>query len=573
MPGELQLYKVQQPTDRMFSWADVIIIAFLVALLFLGLQLAYWTPKALQAANISLAYQNLPWYAALSTIRMALAYVLSLLFSFIYGRVAAFNKRAGSALIPLLDVLQSIPILSFLPVFLLSLTAILPRTLAIELASIGLIFTSMAWNITYSWYQSLITLPKDLLEANAIFRLNPWFRMKKLELPFAAIGLIWNSMMSWAGGWFFLMAAESFTVGERDYRLPGLGSYLHEAANRHDWRAIILGLVTLVIVIVLLDQLVWRPLSTWSSRFKLEMVEDENLSTSWFLNVIRSARMVQWFAGKPLHASQEALDRWSRRRFSAAAEPTKSKIPAWLTATFLFSLLAGLLFAGLQAAGALVSLPAASWAQIGVGLLATFLRVLAALLIAMLWTIPAGVLIGANSRLREYLQPVVQILAAIPATALFPVILLFVAHWTGGLNLAAILLMLLGTQWYLLFNIIAGASTIPQDLKYTSRLLQLTGWQYWKTLILPALFPFFVTGAITAAGGAWNASIVAEYVSFTGKTYKVPGIGSTIAEATADGNYTLLLASTMAMILAVILINRFFWRRLFVLANERYRLE
>jgi NitT/TauT family transport system permease protein len=505
---------------------------------------------------------------------MAAAYTLSMLFTLVYGYLAAYHRRAEQILMPLLDVLQSVPILSFLPVVLLSLSAILPEKAAAELASVVLIFTSQAWNLTFAWYQSLTTIPKELREASATFRFNSWLRLKTLELPFAAISLLWNSMMSWAGGWFFLMAAEIFTVGQRDFRLPGLGAYLQEAANRGDLPAIAWGIGTLVLVIVALDQFVWRPLLAWADRFKLEMVESDNPPRSWFYDLLRDAHLTEWFSRTVWQPLSERLDIWLLRRFPAASERT----PVGASRPRAFYLLAavlglGLLYGAYRAGLMLLTVPLAQWGNIGMGVIATLLRVLTALVIALAWTVPLGVVIGTSARLATWLQPLVQIVASVPATALFPVFLLLVIGLPGGLNLAAVLLMLMGTQWYLLFNIIAGASAIPQDLKYTTDLLQLGRWGRWRTLILPALFPYIITGAITASGGAWNASIVAEYVEFGGHTLRTVGIGSLIAHATASGDYPLLLAATLTMILTVALINRLLWRRLYRLAEERYRME
>ena len=295
--------------ERRFTWGDVIVLLLLAVLLYGGVRLAFDAPAEVQGPFIRLEPHALPWYALLSVGRMAAAYALSLLFTIFYGRAAAYNPRAERILMPLLDVLQSVPILSFLPVVLLSLSAILPQAIAIELASIVLIFTSQVWNMTFGWYQSLTTIPKELREASSIFRLNTWLRFKKLELPFGMIGLIWNSMMSWAGGWFFLMAAEIFTVGERDFRLPGLGAYLHEAANQGDTRAILWGLAALILTIIALDQFVWRPLLAWSDRFKVEMVESDEPPTSWFYNVMHNSALMNtlrgWFA-----PSSERLDSW-----------------------------------------------------------------------------------------------------------------------------------------------------------------------------------------------------------------------------------------------------------------------
>lgn len=563
------------PKERMmrrFTWGDVVALLLLAVLLYGGARLAFDAPAEVQGPAIRLEPQALPWYALLSVGRMAAAYALSLLFTIFYGRAAAYNPRAERVLMPLLDVLQSVPILSFLPVVLLSLSAILPQKLAVELASIVLIFTSQAWNLTFGWYQSLTTIPKELREASDIFRLNTWLRFKKLELPFGMIGLIWNSMMSWAGGWFFLMAAEIFTVGARDFRLPGLGAYLHEAANQGDTRAILWGLAALILTIIALDQFIWRPLLAWSDRFKVEMVESEEPPTSWFYNAMHNAALVNalrgWFA--PL---AERLDSWLIRRAPMREANESAASRNWLSRLPWLALGAFLLYGGIQAGLMLWSVPLTQWGHILLGVGATLLRVMVAMVIALAWTIPAGVLIGTNLRAAAILQPVVQVTASVPATAIFPVFLLLVVNLVGGLNIAAIFLMLMGTQWYLLFNIIAGASAIPQDLKYTSALMGLSGWARWRTLVLPALFPYIVTGGITASGGAWNASIVAEYVQFGGQTLFTTGIGALIAQATASGDYPLLLAATLSMVLTVVLINRLFWRPLYRIAEDKYRME
>jgi len=545
----------------------------IAVLTYAGVRLALRAPATVEGPTISLSPSALPYYALRSVGRMAAAYLLSLLFTLVYGRVAAYNRRAEQVLMPLLDVLQSVPILSFLPVVLLSLSAILPEQVAAELASVVLIFTSQVWNMTFAWYQSLTTIPQELREASAIFRFNGWLRFKVLELPFAAISLLWNSMMSWAGGWFFLMAAEIFTVGQRDFRLPGLGAYLQEAANQGDTRAILWGVGTLVLVIVALDQLVWRPLLAWADRFKLETVEGENPPTSWFYDLLRSAHILEWLSQRVWRPLSERLDAWSVRR-AAVAEATVGKTgrPYLLYAVGLAVGL-GLAYGTIRAALMLVTVPGSQWGEIGLGVLATLLRVSASLAIALAWTIPVGVAIGTDPRVSALLQPVVQVVASVPATALFPVFLLLIVGLPGGLNLAAVVLMLMGTQWYLLFNVIAGASAIPQDLKYTSALIGLSRWERWRTLILPGLFPYIITGAITASGGAWNASIVAEHVEFGGRTLSTVGIGALIARATATGDYPLLLAATLTMVLAVVLINRTLWRRLYRLAEEKYRME
>jgi NitT/TauT family transport system permease protein len=471
-----------------------------------------------------------------------------------------------------LDVLQSVPILSFLPVAVLALTAFLPERLGVELAAIFLIFTSQAWNLTFAWYQSLITIPQELREAGAIFRLRSYLRLRFLELPFAAIQLIWNSMMSWAGGWFFLMASEMFTVGARDYRLPGLGSYLQKAAYLGDTRALAWGLVTLIFLIVLLDQLVWRPLLAWAERFKLEMVESEGKTSSWFYKVLRGSVLWSSLWQRVLGPLDQRLLAWSLRK--KALGETEGKRRSRLQFYVLTGILGGALALGVAwAAWFLLSLPASQWIPIFEGAGATMLRVILALLLSALWTIPVGVLVGLNPRAASWIQPVVQIAASIPATALFPVLVMGLVHLPGGLNLAAVLLMLTGSQWYILFNTIAGARAIPQDLKYTARLMGLSRWQRWRILYFPALFPYLVTGAITASGGAWNASIVAEHVTFGGQTLYTVGLGAIIAQATERGYYPLLFAATLTMITLVVAINRLLWRRLYRVAEERFKLE
>ena len=560
-----------------FGIGDVVIALLVIALLYIGARLAIRAPQSVSGPDISLAPSALPWYAFLSTGRMAIAYLLSLLFTLVYGYLAARNRTARLFMLPLLDVLQSVPILSFLPVVLLSFTAILPQRLAIELASIVLIVTSQAWNMTYSFYQSMTTIPTELREAGSIFRFNPWLRFKTMELPFAAIGLIWNSMMSWAGGWFFLMASEIFTVGDKDFRLPGLGSYLQTAANQNNVLAIFLGIGTLILVIVLLDQLVWRPILVWADKFKVEMATGEAAPESWFYDQLSRSWLADTFTRRVWHPLMERID-WASQRLFKSSVPEPTEIVATgrpsIAAIFIGLLvIAGIIYLGLQAVGMLTALPLSDYGHIATGVLATLLRVAIALAIAVVWTIPVGVLIGSNQHAANILQPIVQVVASIPATALFPVIVLLLIDLTGSLNLPAILLMLLGTQWYLLFNVIAGTSAIPQDLKYTTSLLQVKGWARWRTLILPALFPYLITGMITAGGGAWNASIVAEYITFGGNTYSTAGIGALIAEATARGNYALLLASTLALIITVVTINRTLWRRMYRVAEERFKME
>jgi NitT/TauT family transport system permease protein len=560
--------------SRGWSWGDAVALVTVTVLIYAGVRMAFDAPAIVRGPDISLSPQYLVLYAGLSLTRMLAAYALSLAFTLAYGYIAAYNHRAGQLMIPLLDVLQSVPILSFLPIVLLGLAAILPQAIATEIASVVLIFTSQVWNLTFAWYQSLKTIPGELREVSSVFSFDRWMRFKTLELPFAALGLIWNSMMSWAGGWFFLMAAEIFTVGQRDFRLAGIGAYLSEAARQGNFYAIGQGLAVLIAMIALLDQVIWRPLLAWSDRFKLETVGGGSELSSWFLGAWRSSRVIAPGLRRVVGAVLASLDRVIARLLASTRSDENGESPLrWPSVVAAMAGGGVLVYGTYRTAAMLLQVPGSDWETIAIGLLATGARVFAAVLIALVWTVPVGVAIGTKPRLSAWLQPVVQIAASVPATALFPVLLLGFLALPAGLNIAAIVLMLMGTQWYLLFNVIAGASAVPQDLKYTAALLRLSRWQRWRILILPALFPYIITGLITAAGGAWNASIVAEYTEFGGAARSVTGIGSTISMATAKGDYPLLLASTLSMVFLVVAVNRAVWRPLYRLAEERYRLE
>jgi NitT/TauT family transport system permease protein len=563
-------------------WIDGALILMLVGAAY-GVVVAAsrWAAPQTPNTKIDLSFTALPLYAGLSTLRMALAYLLSLAFSLVYARIAIASRSAERVMLPVLDILQSIPILSFLPGVELALVALFPHSnLGLELTAIILIFTSQAWNMAFSFHQSLLTIPKSLSEVAKIHRLNFWLRFTRLEVPFGVIALIWNSMMSWAGGWFFLMAAEQFTLGNHSFQLPGLGSYLQAAANAGDVGAIILGLLTLIAVIVLLDQLLWRPLLAWADRFKVEQTASSQAPTSAVLQALRRSALLPWLSRHWFQPAKEWLDRSMNRLLpapeGAPASPPHQRSAALLRRTLSILLLAalavGVLWA-LVAAGRLLSaLTAGDWGTIAVSAGATLLRTTAALVIGTAWTVPLGVAIGMNPRWARRMQPIVQMAASIPALALFPVLVLVFIGLPGGLNLAAVALMLLGTQWYILFNVIAGAMAIPSDLREAAAIYKLRGWRRWRTLILPAIFPYLVTGMLTATGGAWNASIVSEYVTFNNHIYSTVGLGALIASS-ATGNFALLLAATLTMSAIVVTVNRIFWRRLYLLAEQRFRLE
>ena len=533
-----------------------------------------WLGPFTPEVEISRSLLALPAYAGYSLLRITLAYVLSLAFTLVYGYVAAYNPRAERFMIPLLDVLQSIPVLSFLPGVMLAMVALFPgRQLGVEAGAILLIFTGQVWNMAFSFYASLKSIPKEMREAAKIYTFSWWQRFVQMELPFSAIGLVWNSMMSVAGGWFFLMACEMFVLGSRDFRLPGLGSYLQTAASAGDTRSILWGVATMIAVIVLLDQFVWRPVIAWAEKFKVEQVESTDAPRSWVLDLIRHSRSIAQIREKTVRPLGERLTLYfARVRASDEAERT-SPWKIWLTRLLAMVLLAGMGYGVVRVGMILSGLQKAELQEAGIGLAATFVRVNLALVIGALWTIPAGVAIGFNPRLARVAQPLAQIAASVPATALFPVVLLLLIRVGGGLGVGSIVLLLLGTQWYILFNVIAGAIAIPTDLKECCSVFRMQGIQRWKKLILPGIFPYLVTGMVTASGGAWNASIVAEYFHFKGHIYTTVGLGATISQATDAGNFDLLLAATMMMAATVVTINRLVWRRLYALAETRFRLE
>lgn len=572
-----------------FAWWVDLIVVLVVALIAYGVVAlaSRWSGPLMPSVQINLSPLALPGYAGLSTLRMAVAYVIAAVFSIVYARVAVANRHAERIMIPLLDILQSIPILSFMPGLVLGLVALFPGSnLGLEFAAVLLIFSSQAWNLAFGFHQSLVTIPNDLNEAASVYRLNFWDRFTRLELPFGIIPFIWNSMMSWAGGWFFLMASEQFTLGNKDFRLPGLGSYLRTAADAGNIPALFLGLVTLVIVVILLDQLLWRPLVAWSNRFKFEQTGAADAPSSPVLTALRRSALLHWASERMVAPVIARIDRTlhrlfdrQRRREIVKADAFKKSWRAghwgawlaWGVVLIAILVLGGLALVG--AIGLIRQIGPAEWLLIIASAAATLGRTTLALVLGVAWTVPLGVAIGLNPRLAQRVQPWVQVVASIPATALFPALLLVMLSLPGGLNLAAVALMLLGTQWYILFNVIAGAMAIPTDLREAAAVYKLSGWSYWRLLILPAIFPFLVTGMITASGGAWNASIVAEYVTFGSQTYSTLGLGALIAGAANGANYPLLLAGTLTMAAVVVTVNRLVWRRLYGLAERRYRLD
>ena len=535
---------------------------------------ARWHAPIRTAVEIDLSPLALPGYTLLSLSRGFAAYLLSLAFTLVYGTVAAHSKRAEKLMIPLLDIGQGIPVLGFLPGLVLGMVALFPTTnVGLELACIVMIFTGQVWNMTFSFYGSLRSIPSELREVASIHRFSWWRRFRTVEVSASVIGLVWNSMMSMAGGWFFLTVNEAFTLGGRDFRLPGIGSYMSVAIEKGDTRAILWAIVAMVLMILAVDQLLWRPLVVWSERFRIEEITSGSPPSSWVVTLLRKSRLV-----RRLRRS------WRKRRAAATlAPPTPPSIAAPsgkgpLVRRGLSLLLAGAALAvcgwgGWKLVALLLRVEAAAWGVLALALLATSARTAAALLLSVLWTVPVGIVLGRSPVWSRRLQPVVQTAASFPAPMLYPLVTAGLLIFHVPFGAIAAILMFLGAQWYILFNVLAGASAIPHDLEEASDVYRVEGLGRWTKLYLPSVFPFLVTGLITAAGGAWNASIVAETLLYKGETLSTFGLGSLITRATHDGDFPLLTAGVLTMSFALVLLNRTVWRRLYRLAETRFALN
>ena len=555
----------------------IFLAAFSIFYAFLAVAHYWFTPISPQS-EIDLRPRALPGYALFSVARIAISYLIALVFSIAYGYVAAYNAKAERIMIPLLDTLQSIPVLSFLPGVMLAMVALFPRRqFGIELGSILLIFSGQAWNMAFSFYSSLKSIPLEMHEVAEVYRWSRWQKLAEMELPFAAIGLVWNSMVSVATAWFYLMACEMFVLRNQDFRIPGLGSYLQTAANVADTRAIIWGLLVMIGVIVAMDQLIWRPVIAWSEKFKFEQVAGTQVPHSPVLDLLRGSRVLSLISRLFISPARERLSLFLAREWpewkGRPADRRRTNAARWVSYTIVIVVSIAIAYAAIRMTGLAASVNASELRSIFIGGGATFLRVEFTLLLAALWTVPAGVAIGSNPKLSATLQPIVQIVASVPATALFPIIILLLARVGGGLAIGSILLMLLGTQWYILFNVIAGAIALPTDLKEVCGVFQFGSWERWRKLILPGIFPYLITGFVTASGGAWNASILAEYFHLNGRTFSTTGLGAVVSGAADTGNYPVLLVATMLMALIVLAINRLVWRPLYTLASTRFKLE
>ncbi|MBC7693709.1 MAG: ABC transporter permease subunit [Methylotenera sp.] len=544
--------------------------------------------------KMDLALSALPLYGLYSLFRAMIAYSLSLSFTLIFGYLAAKNRFAEKLIVPLLDIGQSIPVLGFLPGLVLGLVAVFPKTnIGLELACIIMIFTGQVWNMTFSYISSLKAVPTQLHEMADNIGLGRVQKLLSLELPCAATGLAWNSLMSMAGGWFFLTVCEAFTLGDKNFRVPGLGSYMALAIEQNNHRAMFAGVFLMIFIIVFMDFVIWRPIIAWTARFRLSESNESLHSDIPFMSLLLKGspffqRLIDLLntvlirAGNfrikdrtstpnPLETFIAKNPRGQRRRLK--------KLIAYFNASkfFQFFIIAALIVIGFVIAGKVYQLVETlhwnDWRDIFVATSFTFMRVLAALLIASLWAIPAGIWIGLSPKLTRAFQPFIQVGASFPAPMLYPLALGIFNAMGLELSISSSFLMLLGVQWYVLFNVLAGAIGISQDLRESFRLIGLTNRTKWMKLYLPSIFPALVTGWVTAAGGAWNASIVSEYVIYQGHTLKTRGLGAMISEATNSGNFHILAACLIVMIVTVVSINRLGWSRVYQIAETRFRFE
>ena len=525
----------------------------------------------LEVSPLSLDPVHLPEYAARTTLRMLAALFLSLVFTLTYATWAAKSERAGKLLVPILDILQSVPILGFISITSVFFLSLAPgRVLGAEFAAVFAIFTSQAWNMAFSFYQSLRTVPTELAEAAESFRLSPWMRFWQLEVPFGMPALVWNMMLSMSGGWFFVVASESISVGHSAVALPGIGSYIALAIEHKNLRAIGWAIGTMLIVILLYDQLLFRPLVAWVDRFRVEQEPGERVPDSWALTMMRRSRLIS-AATLAFHTAVLWTSRAVRRTDKPVREPTRPKRSLDL---FWVSLVIVAVVLGLWHLVAVLITNTPLQEALHVCGLATItmLRVFILIALASIVWVPIGIWVGMRPRAAQIVQPIAQFMAAFPANLLFPIAVYGIVEWKLNPDIYLSPLMILGTQWYILFNIIAGASAIPAEMRYAAANLGIKGWLWWRKVALPAVLPFYVTGAITASGGSWNAAQVAELATWGNTEVRARGLGSYIADAAAADNFHRIVLGVGVMSLFVVIINRLFWRPLYYYAERKYRL-
>ncbi|UVH56218.1 ABC transporter permease subunit [Variovorax paradoxus] len=566
---------------RAFGWVDALVMLALLGLFWSALHfgkgmLVHFDPAAVPQVDNSPGL--IPYYAGRTLMRMWIAFGFSLFFAISVGYLAAKNRTARAFILPALDVLQSVPVLGFLSATVTGFMALFPGSLlGVECAAIFAIFTGQVWNMAFGFYHSMVTVPTDMQEAASTYGLTRWQRFRTVELPASAHSLIWNSMMSFGGGWFFVAQSEAISVMNKDIKLPGLGSYMVQAISNGDKTAALWAVVAMIVLILASDQLVWRPLLAWADKFKIELTGSTTPATSWVYNLLRGAYLFTWISER---LWRPLLDKAFQARAPMARMPVRLKASwkklLWRVVGIVLSIWIGIELLRAVAAATAALHGALSLADFGhivwLGFL-TALRVAAMTVLAtLIWT-PVGVWIGFQPRVARFAQPLAQIGASFPVNMTFPIVVGFFVASHISLNWGSILLIAMGTQWYILFNVIAGAMAIPNDLKEAGRVYGLRRWSLWRTLILPAIFPFWVTGACTAAGGAWNASIVAELATWGGTSLQADGLGAYIANVTKMGDTPLIIASIGVMSIFVVLMNKLIWRRLYAFAERRFRLD
>ncbi|NKJ48217.1 sulfonate ABC transporter permease [Burkholderia sp. SG-MS1] len=554
------------------------LIICMIAMAAIGFHETLAPMSTLKTQAITLDPANLPEYAMRTTLRMLAAMVASLIFTLVYGTLAAKSRRAGLVLVPILDILQSVPVLGYISFTVTFFLALFPgRVLGAELAAIFAIFTSQAWNMTFSFYQSLRTVPRDLDEVSRGFHLTSWQRFWKLEVPFSMPGLIWNMMMSMSGGWFFVVASEAITVGNNTITLPGIGAFLAQAISEKNLHAIGWVILAMTVVILAYDQFLFRPLVAWADKFRMETTSSGDAPESWLLDLIRRTRLIHrllvplgWMFAKAARVRFQ-LPAFSAPRFQIPQREKSSKLGDTLWAAFVLIATVYVVYRVFLYVRTGVTLEEVGHVLV-LGLI-TLLRVVVLIAIASVIWVPVGVLIGLRPALAEKIQPLAQFLAAFPANLLFPVFVIVIVRFHLNPDIWLSPLIVLGTQWYILFNVIAGASSYPNDYREAAKNFHIRGWQWWRQAMLPGIFPYYVTGAITASGGAWNASIVAEFVQWGDTKVAAHGLGAYIAQTTAAGDYPKIIVGIAVMSLFVTLFNRLLWRPMYAYAEAKLRLD
>ncbi|CAG4888459.1 ABC transporter permease [Paraburkholderia saeva] len=554
------------------------LIICIIAMAAIGFHETMAPISTLQTQAISLDPANLPEYAMRTTLRMLAAMVASLVFTLVYGTLAAKSRRAGQVLVPILDILQSVPVLGYISFTVTFFLALFPaRVLGAELAAIFAIFTSQAWNMTFSFYQSLRTVPRDLDEVSRGFHLTSWQRFWKLEVPFSMPGLIWNMMMSMSGGWFFVVASEAITVGNHSITLPGIGAYLAAAIAGKDLHAIGWVILTMTVVILAYDQFLFRPLVAWADKFRMETTSSGNAPESWLLDLIRRTRLIHrllvplgWLFAKAARVPLR-VPSFDRVRFQIPQREKSSRVGDIVWSVIVLLATVYVVWRVVMYVRTGVTMDEVGHAFV-LGLI-TLLRVVVLIAIASVVWVPIGVLIGLRPKLAEKMQPLAQFLAAFPANLLFPVFVIVIVRFGLNPDIWLSPLIVLGTQWYILFNVIAGATSYPNDYREAAANFRIRGWQWWRQAMLPGIFPYYVTGAITASGGAWNASIVAEAVQWGNTKVVAHGLGSYIAQNTEAGDYPKIILGIAVMSLFVTLFNRLLWRPMYAYAEAKLRLD